>query len=367
MGRTAVKAALGAAVTVGLVGVLSVLMLQRGLAQTPEPDATATPGATSNDDTLRTVTVSGFGQVEVVPDQAVVRVGVQTDAESAGQALTQNNEQMQALLTSLTDAGIAPQDVQTQNLSLYPRYGEVGTQTVTGTQQIVGYTASNVVEVIVRDLSGLGDLLDAAIAAGGNTIENIRFTVSDASSQLDQARSAAVDDARRKAQQLVALVDAQLGEVVTISELNTVSPLLVARAQAEGAGGAVPVEPGTQSLSVQVQVTWRLQGGSSTISSGGTATPEVEALPAETSTAAATRTPIVQSVTPTAITPIATTTQSSASTATSTSIASTGTAEPGPETSTPVLVPSVTPGPEEDVTVTSEPTLEASITATPAP
>jgi uncharacterized protein YggE len=123
---------------------------------------------------------------------------------------------------------------------------------------VVGYTAVNIVEVKVKNLDRLGELLDAAVKAGGNTVEGINFEVSDAATLLDQAREAAMQDAKHKAEQLASLADASLGNVLTINEVSN-TPRPVTRAGVVAAQAAVPVAPGTESIQVDVQVTWLLQ------------------------------------------------------------------------------------------------------------
>lgn len=293
MRRSIVKVAAGTAAVASLV---SIMLLQPGMAQTPVPSAT--PRAGDNNLPQRTVTVVGNGQVDVAPDQAIARLGVQTEAATASGALADNTQQMQALLSSLTDAGVVRADIQTQSIQLYPRYAEPRSTVVTATPQIAGYIAANVVEVRVRNLDNLGTLLDAAVSAGGNTIENVRFVVSDTSARMDDAREAAVTDALRKARQLATLTGAQLGEVLSISEVSAVMAPFMAQAAMPNAGGAVPIEAGTQSLSTQVQVTWRLLGGAPPESTSSvTGTP----LSTSTTTAAATTTtqPLLPSGTPT--------------------------------------------------------------------
>jgi len=211
----------------------------------------------SADETQRTVSVSGSGQVQAQPDQAIVRLGVQTQAEAAEQALSENNTKMQALLDTLKQAGIPAEDIQTQALRLHPLYEEQPIQQ--GANQTVrGYMAANTVEVRARNLANLGELLDAAVEAGGNTIEGVSFEVSDSAELLDQARAAAMQDALRKAEQLASLADASLGSVLTINEFGGF-PRPVARGEMALEAAAVPIEPGTHSISVEVQVTWLLQ------------------------------------------------------------------------------------------------------------
>lgn len=238
---------------------LSVLLFstQSALAQVnPPPTDAAAP---------RTLNVSGTGVVNAQPDLAVVTLGVETQAEAAAAALTQNSEQVQALLDTLTAAGVAKADIQTQTVSLQPQYAQAPdpnqpqASDQPTTPEIIGYVATNTVEVRVRDLSMVGELLDAAVQAGGNQIQGIRFDLSDPTSVLDQAREAAWQDARRKAEQLVALADATLGPVLTISEFSqTPIPLAQDVTALRAAEATVPVQPGVQQVQVNVQVTWQL-------------------------------------------------------------------------------------------------------------
>lgn len=238
---------------------LSVLLLstQSALAQTVPPPTAADPP--------RTVNVSGTGVVNAEPDIAVVTLGVETQAEEAAAALTQNSEQVQALLDTLTGADVAEEDIQTQTVRLQPQYAQPAdpnqpqTSDQPTTPAIIGYVATNTVEVRVRDLSTVGELLDATVQAGANQIQGIRFELSDPTAVLDQARAAAWQDARRKAEQLVALADATLGSVLTISEFSqTPIPLAQDATTFRSAEATVPVQPGTQQVQVNVQVIWQL-------------------------------------------------------------------------------------------------------------
>ena len=202
----------------------------------------------------RTVTVTGIGQANAQPDQAVVRVGVQTEAENAAEALSENSSQMQTLLATLQEAGIPEADIQTQFLQLYPRYTQTSQET---TSTLAGYVAINIAEVRVREIDSIGEVLDAAVEAGGNTIDSIRFEFGDPAEVLEQARSGVMQDAQGKAEQLASLADGELGQVLTINEITRTPPVLFEGAQPAVDQAAVPIEPGTQS--VEVQVTWLLR------------------------------------------------------------------------------------------------------------
>jgi hypothetical protein len=161
---------------------------------------------------------------------------------------------MQSLIGALREAGIASEDIQTRSIQLHPRY-EDG-RPVEGEPQIIGYVATNTVEVHVRDLDALGDLLDTAVEAGGNRIQGLSFEVSDPTNMLNQAREIAWNETRRKATQLADLAGATLGEIISIDESSqTPSPSV---REAIGGAGGVPIAPGSQDLQVTVQVTWEL-------------------------------------------------------------------------------------------------------------
>jgi uncharacterized protein YggE len=233
---------------------VSVLLLQPGY------DTVSAQAETGSIQSRRTLNVSGSGQVSARPDTAIVTLGVQTEAEQANVALSENSQQMQAVIDALKKAGVAAEDIQTQVINLQPRYEQPpapGPSTLPGTPKLVGYVATNTVEVTVRQLGTLGELLDAAVQAGGNQIEGISFEVSNPATLLDQARAAAWQDAQHKAEQLAGLAGAKLGEVLSITE-SSQTPRPVLQAVQAAPAAAVPVEPGTQTIEVDVQVTWSL-------------------------------------------------------------------------------------------------------------
>ena len=256
---------------VGLL-LISALLLALILPAAPSPllaQEDASNDDVSNDDVSnndvddgdgpqRTLSVSGTGTASGQPDVAVVTLGVETEAEEAAAALSQNNEQMQALIDALTEAGIAEENIRTQVVRLQPRYQQPEPQ-AQGTPELAGYRAINLVEVRVEELDALGEILDAAVQAGGNRIENIRFEISDPASLVDQAREAAWNDALNKAEQLAELAGVELGPVMTISETGQAPRPVVERAVGGQAEAAVPIQPGTQDVEIAIHVTWSLQ------------------------------------------------------------------------------------------------------------
>lgn len=228
------------------------LALIRGQAETfskPEIQATLTSET-------RTIQVTGTGEVQVQPDSAVVNLGVQTDADTAQAALTQNNTKMQNLVDILKKANIPSKDIQTQTLRLSPRY-----ENSANNNKLVGYTATNTVQVHISDLDRLGTLLDDAVGNGANTIENISFNVSNPEKVSDQARQNAFQNARHKAEQLADLSNATLGPILEIQESSNIPGPIAQPLESVAQPVAVPISPGSQTVTVNLQVTWSLATG----------------------------------------------------------------------------------------------------------
>jgi uncharacterized protein YggE len=258
------------------------LAYQTGWAQS-QPENT--PAPVQN----RTISVTGTGSANASPDVAVVRIGVRTDANTAQEALSQNSQKMQDLLSALQNAGIARQDIQTQYIQLNPRYNQPSQQQA-NTPEVVGYSAANIVEVRVVNLESVGKILDSAVSTGGNTVEGIRFEISNQSDLYNQALEQAMTDARAKAERLADLSGAKLGEVLSITDVSAAPIPYGAGGANPAAAQAVPVEPGTQSVTANIQVTWLLASSQSIPSTGGT--PVFTTSPSPTNTLHATETPI---------------------------------------------------------------------------
>jgi uncharacterized protein YggE len=203
---------------------------------------------------MRQVTVVGHGEVKGTPDTATVQIGVETEAGTSQEALAQNNTQAQAIIQKLKDLGVADKDIQTSSLNIFPNYGNDG-------RQVSGYRVSNIVSVKIRDLDKAGALLDQVVQAGANSLYGVSFSVENPDSLLEQARKAALDSARAHAAQLAGAAGASVGQVLVINEnlgAQSPIPLPMARAEAAQADSSVPVQPGEQSFTVDVQVTFAL-------------------------------------------------------------------------------------------------------------
>ena len=162
-----------------------------------------------------TLTVTGEGRVAQAPDMASVSLGVTTEGKTAAEALAANSTALAAVMARLTQAGIAPGDLQTSGLSLNPNWQN---DSSTGGSRISGYIASNMLTVRVRALDGLGNVLDAAVKDGANTLNGVNFGLADPSPVEAEARKRAVADAKARAAVLAEAAGVTLGPIVTITE-----------------------------------------------------------------------------------------------------------------------------------------------------
>jgi len=198
------------------------------------------------------VTVTGEGVVSAVPDNAVIRLGVSSQGKTARAASDANAKEMTAVIAAIKESGVADRDIQTTSLSLQPQYDA----NKTGAARLIGFQANNQVTVKIRDVSRLPAVLDRAIAAGVNEMSGIEFVVSDQAKLLDQARSAAIADALRKAELYANAAGMKVGRVMSISEEGSGSPSPTFKAMR--AGSAVPIAPGEQMLRAVVTVSYEL-------------------------------------------------------------------------------------------------------------
>jgi uncharacterized protein YggE len=229
-------------VRIAALGALAVVIAAFVGVGRPQGAGSATPSG------ARTISVTGTGSVTTVPNRAAFSFGVTTQGRTATAALGENAAEMRKVIAALKDAGIAPADIQTQSVSLSPRYSNDG-------ESILGYTASNSVSATAKDINRAGAIVDAAVAAGANQVSGPSLTRSDSSALYRQALRAAVVDARTKAAALAAAGHVRLGRVRSVVESSPAPQPLAAETRAQ-APATTPIVPGTQQIQATVTVTF---------------------------------------------------------------------------------------------------------------
>ncbi len=224
------------------------------------PHVGAAAVAQSNSSNLdQGIIVSGVGTVTAKPDTAVLSLGVSTLASTALQSRDQAASSMNKLLDSLKANGVDEKDIATTQFSLNPEYNYSGT-----TPRLTGYRVTNFVSAKVRNGDHAAETLDAAVNAVGDDLQigGITFTVDDPSAPASQARAAAMNDARSKAQQLADEGGVTLGKPTSITEVSSPAPTPVtfdAPAPAPVGAASTAIQPGQQEITVSVQVTYAVQ------------------------------------------------------------------------------------------------------------
>lgn len=202
------------------------------------------------DTPTRVVSVVGVGQVAAEPDMAVISLGVTHQAKTARAAMDMVNAGAAALLEALAALDVAPRDVQTDQFSVSPIWDSNNQ-----TRSIIGYEARNSVSVRVRDLPRLGVVMDAALSAGSNDFNGLRFTMQDPAPLEAQARQAAVKDALARATELAEAAGVTLGPVLTLTEQNgRGQPMMMAAARSED----MAIATGEVAISASVSMTFDL-------------------------------------------------------------------------------------------------------------
>lgn len=241
-----------------VVAGLAVALLVGSVAFGPAWLATPSAQAQSAPTPLpRTITVVGDGTVSIKPDVARANIGVEVVRLSVEEASAENSQIVQTLLATLKEQGIADADIQTTGFTVYAeRYGD-------GDPTQTQYRVANSVNVLIRDLTAVGEVLDAAIKSGANNIYGVEYLLDEPTAARSEARKLAMDNAKATAEELAALGGVQMGKILSISEVigatgGYYNNQFMQSAVGLGGGGGTPVEPGQLRLTMQLQVTYEL-------------------------------------------------------------------------------------------------------------
>ena len=247
-----VKLLVGVGVTALVVLALMLGSTQAPANAAPSAQATVTPTPGSGQPTTD-IGVSGTGKISGTPDTAIASVGVEITSTTLAQATSDAATRMNAVIAKIKDMGVDAKDITTISYSVNPqtsnpKEGEL--------PRIVGYRVTNIVQVKIRKIDDAGKILDAAIAAGANSLNSLSFTIDDPSSLESQARTKAVQDAMAKAKTLAEAANVKLGRIISITETVAPRPIFAREAFAAPAAASAPgpIETGQNEISVSVEM-----------------------------------------------------------------------------------------------------------------
>lgn len=210
-----------------------------------------------------TLTVSGTGEVKLAPDMATVSIVINTTEEQAEDAQRKNAELTEAVLASIRANGVQDADIQTEDIHLSEEYDYEKSPA-----KLMGYSMRNTLSVTVRDIATIGSVITDAINAGATGTYNLAFTVSDSSGAYRDALTAAVVEARGKANAIAAALCVELAPIpVSVNEVsNSYQPyaydnMLRPEANempAEESADSIAVSTGELSITAKVSVVYEV-------------------------------------------------------------------------------------------------------------
>ena len=214
-------------------------------------------GAGTTED--RYITVSGVGTISVVPDAVRFNATVSALASTSADALASASKSANAVRAALKANAIATKDIRSANISVYPEYNwtqETGTK-------ITGYRASQSFDVLVRTASKAGTIIEAVVTAGGDNVQlgGVIPTTLNPSAATEDARAAAVANAKSKASSYAKLLGTSIGKVLSLEEQSSPvysSPFPMAKAGMSADTAAVEIDLGEQDVTVTITVRWAL-------------------------------------------------------------------------------------------------------------
>lgn len=201
--------------------------------------------------------ISASGEASRVPDVAIISAGVVTRSATASGAIGENSARMERVIAALKSAGVADRDIQTSNINLNPDYAYENNRP----PRLTGYNASNQVTVKFRDIANAGEILDALVAEGANSINGPTLTIDKPQAALDEARTRAIAAARGRAELYARSLGMRVVRVVAVSESGGFHPVPppMPMMRAEAADASTKIDPGEQTLQVNVAMTFELQ------------------------------------------------------------------------------------------------------------
>jgi len=215
------------------------------------------PAINTTTDAMPQISVAARGEIRVSPDRATIQISVQTRAATAAVAAAENATRQKAVFDALRALGLGPDQLSTTNYNVFPeqRY-EPNKDPV-----ITGYNVTNTLLVDVRKLSQVGPVIDAALSKGANMISSLQFYASNTEDARRTAIASAVRKARLDAESAAAAAGGAVGGLLEITigayYAPPPRPMVMAQARMADASAETIINPGDQTLSVDVNTRWK--------------------------------------------------------------------------------------------------------------
>ena len=172
------------------------------------------------------ISVSGSATASSNPDTLIIVLGVESEAKTANESLSQNSNSLNSVISSLKNSGISEDDVQTSNFSIYPLYDSIKDSNGNWQQILNGYRVSNILSIQTEKIDSAGDIIDVAVSSGANRVDNVSFQLSDDKLQKisDDLIADAINDATQKAEKALVPLKQKIVGVKSIVIHDNVVP-----------------------------------------------------------------------------------------------------------------------------------------------
>ena len=213
------------------------------------------PVAADDENNISKLRVDGEGKVTAAPDMATIVLGVESRSTKAAEAVEENARLMNQTINALREAGIIDSQMQTSRFSL-TTMPQDEPLTAKAEQEPPVFLATNQVTVKLDDTEGVGQVLDAAVGAGSNSIQEVRFDLKDPTPQNDEAMTLAIKDAQRKAQVAASAAGLELGRIL---EMTVGYGYVVEASRSYSyAMAATPIQPGEMEVTASVNLVYEI-------------------------------------------------------------------------------------------------------------
>jgi len=208
------------------------------------------------------ISVSGSATASSNPDTLIIVLGVESEAKTANESLSQNSNSLNSVISSLKNSGISEDDIQTSNFSIYPLYDSIKDSNGNWQQILNGYRVSNIISIQTEKIDSAGDIIDAAVSSGANRVDNVSFQLSDDNLQKisDDLIADAINDATQKAEKALVPLKQKIVGVKSIVIHDNVVPYYDSPMRASFDGFAessmksAPIMSGDEEITTNVSV-----------------------------------------------------------------------------------------------------------------
>lgn len=207
------------------------------------------------------ITVSAEGEVYTKPDLALTTLSVITEADSVKEAMTENTEKMNEVISFVKSKGIEEKDLKTTTFSISPRYEwheKEMSYYPEGKRVLVGYEVRQSLQVKIREMDEIGEILEGSTENGANQVGSLQFTVENEDEAREEARGKAIEKAKEKAQNIASQLGVDLVRIINFSENIYFPQYDLMRTESAEGGGSPQIETGENRITANVSITYEI-------------------------------------------------------------------------------------------------------------